>query len=154
MKFAGVFWLLAWYLSSLLNTFSTKIVTQQLAQGETLPYDLIMYTAFTIIGNAMISLITSRCCKAQPTSPTTKAGTMRFKMLLAGCLRGFIAFSGTCTLFYSPVSLVEAFKSTAPIFTLLIAYCIRGESSSYATIARCEPSTHPLHRKYILTAPP
>ena len=151
MKFAGVFWLLAWYLSSLLNTFSTKVVTQQLAQGETLPYDLIMYTAFTVIGNAMISMITSRCCRSHQGGSSygssTKAGNMRFKMLLAGFLRGFIAFSGTCTLFFSPVSLVEAFKSTAPIFTLLIAYCIRRESSSYATIARCEFPPPPSNTK-------
>ena len=147
----GVFWLLAWYVASLVNMFATKQFTQGLEESSDTFADLIVYSAYAIIGNAIVSVFTSRFCRSKPpasvdtgnsnasavvTAAPTMSTAIMLKMLIAGCLRGITHITGTCTLFYSPVSLVEAVKSTAPIFTMALAYFLRGESSKLTVILR------------------
>ena len=79
-----------------------------------------------------------RCClgrrwvrgpyKAQPAG---KSNTFLRDMLLVGVMRFSTVMLGLVSLNYVPVSFTETVKSSAPFFTVLFAWMILGESTSF-----------------------
>ena len=126
-------------IASLINMFAVKISTQKFQEGNSLPHDLIIFTVYVLIGNALLSIATARFCtkEAESSVVTVSASPMSFlRILIAGGLRACISLCGTSMLFFAPVSLAEAVKATAPAFTLFIAYAIRGELATFPAILR------------------
>ena len=92
-------------IASLINMFAVKISTQKFQEGNSLPHDLIIFTVYVLIGNALLSIATARFCtkEAESSVVTVSASPMSFlRILIAGGLRACISLCGTSMLFFAP----------------------------------------------------
>lgn len=130
MSSRAILFLILWYIFSLLTLFLNRIILTSLGG------DPVVLSTFQMVGTTALGLAQMYYpCGMFKNVKREGARPKNFyrNMIIVGTCRFFTVFLGLLALEYVEVSFTETVKSSAPIFTVLIAKVLTGEVTGLFT---------------------
>lgn len=131
----AIVFVVIWYIFSAFTLFLNKYILQ--IGGDAIILST-MQMVLTMIGG-FIQLYFPCGMYRLVTTPRNYPKNFKRNMIIVGCLRFSTVFWGLVALKYVAVSFTETVKSSAPIFTVLIAYFISKDNTGFYTVLSLLP---------------